>query len=161
MNSPACLANSTSSSGGGGGLVNSAGSLLGATDLRPSSRDSGRGGGTPVACSSTTTATNSGGNGNALGGLDRSSPRSQRDRSERSAFGSGGIPSPLSEPIAGPSGMGPVQQVPLVSWKLQTNTLKKENQISLHGTTCPVFCKLETLFLYDLVAFHEMLCMLF
>lgn len=118
MNSPACLANSTSSSGGGGGLVNSAGSLLGATDLRPSSRDSGRGGGTPVACSSTTTATNSGGNGNALGGLDRSSPRSQRDRSERSAFGSGGIPSPLSEPIAGPSGMGPVQQVPL--------SLKKE-----------------------------------
>ncbi|XP_029712660.2 uncharacterized protein LOC109428579 isoform X2 [Aedes albopictus] len=129
MNSPACLANSTTSSAGGGGggsgggLVNSsaAGSLLGATDLRPSSRDSGRGGGTPVACSSTTTATNSGsggGNGNALGGLDRSSPRSQRDRSERSAFGSGGIPSPLSEPIAGPSGMAPMQQVPL--------SLKKE-----------------------------------
>ncbi|XP_053682048.1 protein jim lovell isoform X1 [Sabethes cyaneus] len=131
INSPACLANSTSSGGGaGGGLVNSstAGGLLG--DLRPSSRDSGggggRGGGTPVACSSTTMAVNSGcvavggGNGSALGGLvvDRSSPRSLRDRSERSTFGSGGIPSPLSEPIAGPSGMGPVQQVPL--------SLKKE-----------------------------------
>ncbi|XP_055526004.1 uncharacterized protein LOC129718858 isoform X2 [Wyeomyia smithii] len=114
INSPACLANSTST----GGLVNS--SVLG--DLRPSSRDSGgggRGGGTPVACSSTTTTANSvsGGNGSALG-LDRSSPRSLRDRSERSTFGSGGIPSPLSEPIAGPSGMGPVQQVPL--------SLKKE-----------------------------------
>ncbi|XP_062539411.1 uncharacterized protein LOC134207658 isoform X2 [Armigeres subalbatus] len=119
MNSPACLANSTATSSG---LVNSsaAGSLLGATDLRPSSRDSGRGGGTPVACSSTTVANSGGGgNGNTLSsGLDRSSPRSQRDRSERSAFGSGGIPSPLSEPIAGPSGMGPVQQVPL--------SLKKE-----------------------------------
>ncbi|XP_055629827.1 protein tramtrack, beta isoform isoform X5 [Toxorhynchites rutilus septentrionalis] len=122
INSHACLANSTTS-----GLVNSSGgSILG--DLRPSSRDSGggRGGGTPVACSSTTTtgAANSGGvmvggggNGSALG-LDRSSPRSHRDRSERSTFGSGGIPSPLSEPIAGPSGMGPVQQVPL--------SLKKE-----------------------------------
>ncbi|XP_065085375.1 protein tramtrack, beta isoform isoform X3 [Ochlerotatus camptorhynchus] len=118
INSPACLANSTTS----GLVVNSS---IG--ELRPSSRDSGRGGGTPVACSSTTTALNSaagggammGGNGSALGGgLDRSSPRSQRDRSERSTFGSGGIPSPLSEPIAGPSGMGPVQQVPL--------SLKKE-----------------------------------
>lgn len=115
INSPACLANSTTS----GLVVNSS---IG--ELRPSSRDSGRGGGTPVACSSTTTVLNSGGammggNGSALGGgLDRSSPRSQRDRSERSTFGSGGIPSPLSEPIAGPSGMGPVQQVPL--------SLKKE-----------------------------------
>lgn len=105
INSPACLANSTTTSG----LVNS--SALG--DLRPSSRDSGgRGGGTPVACSSTTLAT--GGNGGTPLALDRSSPRSQRDRNERSTFGSGGIPSPLSEPIAGPSGMGPVQQVPLV-----------------------------------------------
>ncbi|XP_038116708.1 broad-complex core protein isoform X2 [Culex quinquefasciatus] len=109
INSPACLANSTTTSG----LVNS--SALG--DLRPSSRDSGgRGGGTPVACSSTTLAT--GGNGGTPLALDRSSPRSQRDRNERSTFGSGGIPSPLSEPIAGPSGMGPVQQVPL--------SLKKE-----------------------------------
>ncbi|XP_058815164.1 uncharacterized protein LOC131678824 isoform X1 [Topomyia yanbarensis] len=118
INSPACLANSTSI-----GLVNSsAAGLLG--DLRPSSRDSGggRGGGTPVACSSTTTVNSAGvgiggGNGSALG-IDRSSPRSQRDRNERSTFGSGDIPSPLSEPIAGPSGMGPVQQVPL--------SLKKE-----------------------------------
>lgn len=130
INSPACLANSTTS-----GLVNSsAGSLLG--DLRPSSRDSGgggRGGGTPVACSSTTAAVNSGGvtvgggNGSALG-LDRSSPRSHRDRSERSTFGSGGIPSPLSEPIAGPSGMGPVQQVPLVSVSVAMNSLHLKNQ---------------------------------
>ncbi|XP_055629801.1 uncharacterized protein LOC129770692 isoform X2 [Toxorhynchites rutilus septentrionalis] len=129
INSHACLANSTTS-----GLVNSSGgSILG--DLRPSSRDSGggRGGGTPVACSSTTTtgAANSGGvmvggggNGSALG-LDRSSPRSHRDRSERSTFGSGGIPSPLSEPIAGPSGMGPVQQVPL-QLQFYLQSLKKE-----------------------------------
>lgn len=111
INSPACLANSTTTSGGL--LVNSS-ALVG--DLRPSSRDSGggRGGGTPVACSSTTL----GGNGSTPLALDRSSPRSQRDRNERSTFGSGGIPSPLSEPIAGPSGMGPVQQVPL--------SLKKE-----------------------------------
>lgn len=111
INSPACLANSTTTSGS---LVNSS-ALIG--DLRPSSRDSGgggRGGGTPVACSTTTL----GGNGSTPLALDRSSPRSQRDRNERSTFGSGGIPSPLSEPIAGPSGMGPVQQVPL--------SLKKE-----------------------------------
>ncbi|XP_055587351.1 protein tramtrack, beta isoform [Uranotaenia lowii] len=119
--SPLSGLNMTINSTSGGGLVNSSAGLLG-TDLRPSSRDSG--GRTPVACSSTTTsslAMGAGGNGSGglMAGLDqRSSPRSQRDRSERNTFGSGGIPSPLSEPIAGPSGMGPVQQVPL--------SLKKE-----------------------------------
>lgn len=125
INSPACLANSTTS-----GLVNSAASSL-LSEMRPSSRDSGggRGGGTPVTCTSTTVLNSAGGGGGgsvigAMGGgngsilgLDRSSPRSQQDRRERNAFSSG-IPSPLQEPIAGPSGMGPVQQVPL--------SLKKE-----------------------------------
>lgn len=63
------------------------------TDLRPSSR------GGP-STSSTPSLVNSGGN-------------SSRDLTSGS-----GLPSPMSEPIPGPSGMGPVQQVPLVSFHI-------------------------------------------
>lgn len=66
------------------------------SDLRPSSRGGGSSGSGGNGGHSSITFGNNGNNGRDIG-----------------ASGSG-LPSPMSEPIPGPSGMGPVQQVPLV-----------------------------------------------
>lgn len=74
------------------------------SDLRPSSRGGG-GGSSGGGCG--------GGSGNSAGHSSITFGNNGNNGRDIGASGSG-LPSPMSEPIPGPSGMGPVQQVPLV-----------------------------------------------
>lgn len=90
------------------------------SDLRPSSRGGGGGigsGGGGVG--------GTGGNGAGSSSVGHSSITFGNNGNNGRDIGTGGsgLPSPMSEPIPGPSGMGPVQQVPLVCFFSKQSTI--------------------------------------